>query len=431
MPSPNNNPFKDVARSGALMLLKSVCIDKKLLSDAIQASEFIALPAQDRARATRLASATLRYAGRADYALKPFLQTPPPDHVQNILRLGVCEMMQFDAPPHGVINTLVALCAQERKAKGYKGLVNAVLRKSEQAARGKWDKMPVPALPKWLRKPLISAYGNSAVMAIETAHMRGAQADFSVRKSENPQKWAEALGGAVLPNGTIRVQNAGQISALMGYDAGAWWVQDAAAAMAVQILRPAAGAHILDLCAAPGGKTLQMASAGANVTAVDNNTHRLKRLYENITRMGLEAKITVQKADVLNFKAAPFDAVLLDAPCSGTGTLRRHPDLAFVRDGVGLEKLIQTQAKMLRAVAKLTKRGGRLVYCTCSLLPQEGEQQAVQFLKTHPNFTIDTSAHDWIDSAWRSAEGGLRLRPDYWSEWGGMDGFYIACFQRQ
>ncbi len=282
----------------------------------------------------------------------------------------------------------------------------------------------MPRLPSWLRTKLVAAWGESAVAAMEQAHFQGAPLDLTAK--DESLKLAKELGGQLLPTGTIRLSDPGQVSALPGYDAGRWWVQDAAAAIPAKLLNAAPGMQVLDLCAAPGGKTLQLAQTGADVTAVDISTKRLERLRANLTRTKLSAKIVVSDALKMGGK---WDAVLLDAPCSATGTIRRHPDLPFAKEGSDFADLIQLQTQLLRHALTLLKPGGRLIYCTCSLLPEEGEYQISELLSQNPQVQIDARLDPplGLDPTWQSAEGGWRLRPDLWPEHGGMDGFYIAA----
>lgn len=413
------------ARRVAVWLLTGVTRDGETLAELTAKDSYQALVPADRARALRLATETLRYAGRADKLLKKHISKAPPDQVQNTLRLGVVEVAGLGAPIHAVTDDLVTLIGAASRTRPYKGLVNAVLRKAVADADGKWDKSPVPTLPKWLRRPLMDAYTNPKVMQMEVAHMKGAPLDLTVKS--DPDGWANTLGGVALPNGTVRL-NGGQVSALEGFSDGDWWVQDAAARVAVDWLRPSAGETALDLCAAPGGKTMQLAAAGAKVTAIDLSDRRLDRVRENLTRTQLSAD--VQVGDVLKLPAGEYDAVLLDAPCSATGTIRRHPDLPFAKQGDGISELIALQSKMLAAAAKQVKPGGRIVFCTCSLIPDEGEVQAEEFLAAHPQFVADPTIPTGMDPDWRTPEGGLRLRPDYWAELGGMDGFYIIRLNR-
>ena len=233
-----------------------------------------------------------------------------------------------------------------------------------------------------------------------------------------------------MPSGSVRLTDPGQVSALPGFGSGDWWVQDAAAALPVRGLGEVAGLSVLDMCAAPGGKTLQLAAGGADVTALDISEGRLARVHENLARTGLSAAVVT--ADALAFAGGPFDAVVLDAPCSATGTIRRHPDLPLVQRGEAIAGLIELQAALLDHALTLLKPGGRLLYCTCSLLPDEGECQIEAALARHEGLRVMPGAFDLPGVApdWRSDEGGLRLRPDYWAERGGMDGFYMACLTR-
>jgi 16S rRNA (cytosine967-C5)-methyltransferase len=347
--------------------------------------------------------------------------------VLNVMRLGVVEIVGLGAPAHAVVNDLVSICSANGKTRAFKGLINAVLRKAVADISGKWDKSPVQMMPKWLRNPLKEAYGNGTVMALETAHMRGAPVDLTV--TSEPTVWAEKLNGIVLPNGSVRLNETGQISSLEGFRDGNWWVQDASASWPAMWLGLQNGETVLDVCAAPGGKTMQMAAMGAKVTSLDISPQRMKRVTENLNRTKLKAETII--ANIMDWEdPRGFDAVLLDAPCSATGTIRRHPDLPFAKDGAGISELIGLQTDMLSAAAKRVKLGGRLVFCTCSLIPDEGEVQAENFLKDNNNFVADATTPLGIDEKWRTEEGGFRLRPDFWPDLGGMDGFYIIRLNR-
>ncbi len=413
------------ARRVALLLLGDVTEEARLLSEVL-ARRVARLPAAERARAQRLALTTLRVMDRADRMLGPHLRKRPSPRVLNILRLGVAEICELGEAPHGVVNAAVSLAADRRDAR-LKGLINAVLRKVAQET-DKWHKLPVPRLPKWLRKPLIADYGKAAVEAMEAAHYAGAPLDLSARRDSAAV--ARATGGHLLETGSVRLTEWGQVSALPGFEAGEWWVQDAAAALPARILAPQKGARVLDLCAAPGGKTLQLAAMGARVTALDISPSRMKRVEENLARCRLSAELVV--ADALTFDAPPFDAILLDAPCSATGTIRRHPDLPHAKDGSDFPALFALQEALIDKALALLKPGGRLVYCTCSLLIDEGEEQVRDALARHEGLTAEPEALalPGIDPAWRSEEGGLRLRPDFWADQGGMDGFYIAALRK-
>ena len=412
------------ARASAIYLLDQVLGEGRLLSDCLNAGALDRLSPPDRARAQRLATDTLRGLERADRLLQKHLRKPPPLAVRNALRLATVELAG-GAAAHGVVNAMVQIVGRHRRHGQLKGLVNAVLRKVAEQVPDAWNALRVPRLPKWLRSPLADAWGGDAVAAMEIAHFAGAPLDITLKPDATP----DLPEAAVLPTGSLRLRNAGQVSALNGFGDGQWWVQDAAAAVPARILAVRPGENVLDMCAAPGGKTLQMASAGANVTALDISAQRVERIRDNLARTGLTATIVV--GDALEH-TGQYDAVLLDAPCSATGTIRRHPDLPYARDGSEFAALIELQQKMLAHGWSLVRPGGRLVYCTCSLLPDEGEVQIEDTLERHPDMTADRDALmvPGVEKAWVSAEGGLRLRPDFWPERGGMDGFYAACLRK-
>lgn len=413
-------------RKAAVYLLDQVTMQGKLLPELIGEGALQHLPPEDRARAQRLATDTLRGLARADRMLARFLQKTPPTPVRNVLRLCTVELAGGEAA-HGVVNAGVELVARNKRTQSMKGLVNAVLRKVAAEGPEGWAKLAVPRMPGWLRGPLKNAYGPQTVAAMEAAQFAGAPLDITAKG--HPAQVAQALGGTVLPTGSVRLTEAGQVSTLPGFDAGDWWVQDAAAAIPVRVLDPQPGEHILDLCAAPGGKTLQIAASGATVTAVDASEGRMRRVTENLERTKLTAETLVADAFAVT---GTFDAILLDAPCSATGTIRRHPDLPYAKDGSEFGALIAQQAAMIDHALTLLNPGGRLVFCTCSLLPDEGEVQVEDALDRHPDLTVDRAAleRDGIDPGWQTEEGGLRLRPDLWADRGGMDGFYIAQLRK-
>ncbi|MCF8483698.1 MAG: methyltransferase domain-containing protein [Rhodobacteraceae bacterium] len=411
---------KETARSAAVELLLAV-LDEGAMLAQIPPSEGLSGP--DRARAERLAADVLRHLDQIDRILKPLMRKAPPLPVLNVLRLAVLERAQ-GAAAYGVVNEAVGLVRANRRTQHLAGLVNAVLRALPDPVS--LADLPVPMLPRWLRQPLVHAWGRDVVAAIEAVHVKTPPVDLTRKASASASDLPE---GSLLPNGSIRLAQGGQITALPGYAAGAWWVQDAAASMAVQLLAPMAGEAVLDLCAAPGGKTMQIADTGADVTAVDISEPRLARVRENLARTGLKA--TVVAADALHWQPEGlFDAILLDAPCSASGTIRRHPDLPFVKDGSEVEALAALQSALLDRALMWLKPGGRLVFVTCSLLPAEGEEQLANVLARNPGLVVDKPTEPWIDPAWVNALGGLRLRPDYWAEAGGMDGFFMAKLRR-
>lgn len=423
MSKPAHAPL-DEARRSAVYLLDQVLGEGRLMSETLGAGALEKLAPEDRARAQRLAMDTLRSLERTDRIIQKHLRKTPPVHVMNALRLGTYELCHGGAA-HGVVNALVAIIARHRHHGQLKGMANAVLRKIAEQGPAEWAKLRTPRLPKWLRKPLVQAWGAEAVLNMEAVQHAGAPLDISAK----PGTDLAALGGEMLASGSLRLRDAGQVTALPGYEAGDWWVQDAAAALPAKMLNAQPGEKVLDLCAAPGGKTLQVAAAGATVTALDISESRLGRLKSNLERTGLAA--TTIAGDALEH-AGLYDAVLLDAPCSATGTIRRHPDLPHAKDGSEFGALIQLQAQMLVHAWSLVKPGGRLVFCTCSLLPDEGECQVEDALEMFEDMSADrdAAALPGIDPAWITEEGGLRLRPDYWAEKGGMDGFYMACLRK-
>ncbi len=418
----------DAPRRAALALLSGVrdqglSLAEQLTSDG----PLTALDPSERARAQRLANAVFRDRPRADRLIDTYINRPPAEEVRDILRLGVIELCVDHASPHGVVDGAVSLTRSLRKHAAASGMVNAVLRKISKITPQDWASMPVPRLPIGMRKRLRATY-KEAIDAIEAAHHAAAPLDITVKS--DPESWAKTLEAEMLVTGSLRLQNHGQVSALPGFAEGAWWVQDAAAAIAVRLLAPQAGERIADLCAAPGGKTLQLAASGAQVTAVDVSDARLERLHENLVRTGLSAKIVA--GDVLTYAPeALFDAIVLDAPCSATGTIRRHPDLPFLKTLKNLGGLLKLQAAMIDHAANLLKPGGRMVFCTCSLLPEEGEQQIKAALDRNPDLTLSPIASEnGIAADWITKQGALRLRPDYWATRGGMDGFFVAILDK-
>ena len=408
-----------VARQAALALLIGVMGEGQPLSDLLAAQGPMALltPA-DRARAQRLATQVLRQVEPVDRLLQPSLRKAPPLEVMNILRLAVTELND-GAAAHGVINSAVEIAKRGKRTGSFAGLINAVLR---AVPAGAPLAAPAQRLPRWLRQPMVHAYGRDAVSAIEAVQAAVPPLDLTLHGALRPT-------GLTLPTGSLRLKEQGQVSVLPGYAEGHWWVQDAAAALAVPMLGDVKGQRVLDLCAAPGGKTLQLAAGGSDVTALDISGPRMARLAENLARTGLAAKLVI--ADALHWQPeALFDAVLLDAPCSATGTIRRHPDLPFVKDGSEVPGLVDLQAQLFDRALTFLKPGGRLVYVTCSLLPDEGEAQLTAALLRHADLRVVKPAVAGVPDDWFTPEGGLRLRPDYWADQGGMDGFFMACVTR-
>lgn len=421
----------ETARGAAARMVLGVTGGRVALSDQLAAGTLAALAPSDRARAQRLALTTLRNLTRADRVLKPWLRKNPPPQVRAILRVAVTELFAEGAAAYGVVSEAVSLTrASGRKAEAFAGMVNAVMRRVVETPREEWDRHPAEEMPGWLRGRLMSAYGKAATIAMEAAHARVAPIDLTP-KDGDAAALAARVDGQALPTGSVRLSGPVHVSELPGFADGDWWVQDAAAAMAARVLAPQPGERVLDLCAAPGGKTLQLAAAGATVTALDISDARMDRLRENLTRCRLAAETV--SADALEWEPTdPFDAILLDAPCSATGTIRRHPDLPYIRDASGLKELCALQSALIDRALGWLRPGGRLVFATCSLLPEEGERQVSAALKRHADVTAHRAALDLpgFEQHWISHEIGLRLRPDYWPDHGGMDGFFIARLDR-
>ncbi|WP_112311323.1 RsmB/NOP family class I SAM-dependent RNA methyltransferase [Pseudogemmobacter bohemicus] len=403
------------ARAAALAALNAVCGEGQMLAELPEPD----LPPSERARAKRLTEDVLRRVEPADRLLDMRLRKAPPLALRNILRLGLVEMA-LGAAPYGVVNASVQLARQGRKTQHMSGLVNAVLRGIDPTALAA---LPVQKLPRWLRQPLVHAYGREAVQLMETVFAESPPLDLTLRGSGGHP------AGEPMPDGSLRLRDPGRISALPGYESGSWWVQDLAASIPAKLLQAQPGEKVLDLCAAPGGKTMQLAATGASVTALDISPARMRRVAENLARTGLEAQLIT--ADALHWQPeGAFDAILLDAPCSASGTIRRHPDLPFVKDGSEIAGLAALQSQMIDRALTWLRPGGRLVFATCSLLPGEGELQLKAALERNPDLKVERVDLDGISPGWWTGQGGLRLRPDYLAPLGGMDGFFIMRLRR-
>jgi 16S rRNA (cytosine967-C5)-methyltransferase len=397
------------------------------------------LAPRDRAFARLLTATVLRRAASLEAALAAHLTKLPrgEGRAWPILLTGAAQLLLLDTPPHAAISLAVDQTKADRRAHHLAGLVNAVLRKiaGDTAAAAFAARDPVADVPAWLRERWALAYGAEAAHAIALACLTEAPLDLTLRDPDTAAAWATRLGGRVLPWGSVRLVAKGPIEDLDGYGEGAWWVQDAAATLPVRLLGPVAGLRVADLCAAPGGKTAALAAAGARVTAVDASGARLRRVADNLARLKLTAEIVA--ADVTAWQPdAPFDAVLLDAPCTATGTLRRHPDILRLRTPADVARLAETQARLLAAAARLVRPGGTLVYCTCSLEPEEGPAQIARFLAATPDFARrpvtapDVAGHGEMVTA----DGDLRTLPCHLPDpdprLAGLDGFHATRLHR-
>ena len=396
-----------------------------------------ALDQRDRALMRMLVATSLRRLGSLRALLAQYLEQGLPPNVPLVeaaLLVGATQLLFLSVPAHAAVDLSVQLVAETRVARRYSGLINAVLRRLAASGRDKLAATPVTVdTPAWLLNRWEKIYGAETARAIAAAHQIEPALDLSVK--ENAEQWAERLGGRVLPTGSLRLIADGPVTALSGYDEGAWWVQDAAAALPARLLGEVKGMKVADLCAAPGGKTAQLAAAGANVVAVDRSPSRLKRVAANLTRLGLSAQAVV--ADAGEWDAGPFDAVLLDAPCSGTGTIRRHPDIPWVKRPEDIATLAALQARLLRRAAALVRPGGLLIYATCSLEPEEGIDQIEAFLAERLDFARVPVKPAEIggETSLISIKEDLRTlpchMPDSDKRMGGCDGFYAARLARR
>ena len=433
------------ARRLAVRLIEAVLRHGHTLEDTLTREEkdhrAPVLEPRDRAFAHLIAATVLRRHGSLSAVIARFLARPLPKEVQrprSILLVAAAQMLLLDTAPHAAINLAVEHCRRDPDAARFDKLANAVLRRVATdgpaiLAALDWPRIDVP---DWVWQRWVAAYGAEQTALIAKASLREAPLDLSVKA--DPAAWAARLGGRLLPTGSVRLENHGRVEALEGYADGAWWVQDAAAALPARCLGDVRGLAVADLCAAPGGKTAALATSGARVTAVDIVPDRLARLVENMQRLGLSASVETVAADFLRWSPSqPFDAVLLDAPCTSTGTIRRHPDLLHLKRPDDVGKLARLQADMLEKAALMVRPGGLLVYCTCSLEPEEGASVVDAFLARSPGFIRRpitaaeiAAAPDWITPA-----GDLRTLPFHLAletpAASGMDGFFTARLERQ
>jgi 16S rRNA (cytosine967-C5)-methyltransferase len=394
-----------------------------------------ALPDRDRALLRMIVATALRRLGSIRAILDASLNRGLPDdspQIEAILLVGAAQVLFLEVADHAAVDLSVRLAKEEQHGR-YAGLVNAVLRR---IARD-WpvrvaDLDPIVDTPPWLFERWTRSYGVETARAISAAHRIEPALDLTVKR--DPQTWAERLGGRVLATGSVRLIAHGTVPALPGHAEGEWWVQDTAASLPARLLGEVNGLRVADLCAAPGGKTAQLAAAGARVTAVDRAPARLKRLRENLARLKLAAE-TVE-ADATEWQAEPFDAVLLDAPCTATGTIRRHPDLPWRRQPEELAGLVALQTRLLDRAAALVRPGGLLVYATCSLEPEENEIQIDALLARRSDLArVPVQAEEVAGLAELvNSRGDLRTLPchlpDPEPRMAGCDGFYAARLRK-
>lgn len=436
---PRNAPTTNTAdalmpRLAAFEILGDVLRRRKPLDDALGAGRaYAALDPAGKAFAAFLVRTVLRRLGQIDALIAHCVRDPLPRKarpVYDTLRIGTAQLLFSATADHAAVDTTVELCRTTGQVPFAK-LVNAVMRRlqREGAALVAAQDETVLNTPDWLMQSWRAAYGDGTARSIAAQHLETPPLDLTVKS--NIGKWAETLGGTPLFDATVRLAEATDVTQLSGFADGAWWVQDAAACLAAGLAGDVAGKRVFDLCAAPGGKTLSLAAAGADVTAVDISEKRLGRLRENLSRTGLTAGVVA--ADVRTWTpAAAADVVVLDAPCSSTGTLRRHPDIQHLKSPDDIAKLADVQAALLDAAAAITAPGGTLLYVTCSLQPEEGPEAVGAFLARTPDFrrapVTAADASGFADAV--TADGDLRTLPCHLAGWGGMDGFFAARLVR-
>jgi 16S rRNA (cytosine967-C5)-methyltransferase len=422
-------------------ILDAVLRRRRALDDQLDGPkanrEFSALEDRDRALTRRLVATVLRRLGTLRYLLGRLLDRGLPadaPRVETALLLGAAQILLLDVPDHAAVDLAVRLVQGDRRAARYAGLVNAVLRRTarEGLPPTAGENAAMRDTPEWLARRWVANYGEARARAIAAVHAQEPPLDITVK--DDPQSSAERLGGRVLPTGSVRMIAPGSVRSLPGYAEGAWWVQDAAAALPARLLGDVRGRSVADLCAAPGGKTAQLAHAGAHVVAVDRSETRLARLRENFARLGLHAETVA--ADATEWQAGPFDAVLLDAPCSSTGTIRRHPDVPWVKREADIGALVSMQRRLLDHAVTLMRPGGTLVYCTCSLEPEECEDAIAALLDRNAGVRRRPVAAREVSgiAEFITPVGDLRTLPCHWpdpdSRWSGLDGFYAARLER-
>lgn len=426
------------ARRFAADALLAILHGRRALEDVFEHGEtgaqFRSLDERDRALARMIVASALRRAGSLQAVLEQFLEQGWPEDVRvhAILLSGAAQILLMEVADHAAVDLSVDL-ANKIRNKRYAGLVNAVLRRTVAEGPGILATLePEIDTQVWIRTRWLESYGVETVRAICLAHR--VEPPLDITPKGNAELLAAVLEGIVLPTGTVRVTGKGAVTQLPGYDEGDWWVQDAAAAIPARLLGDIRGKRVADLCAAPGGKTLQLANAGAHVTAVDRSSSRLKRLRQNLGRVKLAAEIEV--ADATTWEAEPFDAILLDAPCSATGTIRRHPDILWQKQPEDLAQVTRLQARLLDNAVKLLKPGGLLVYSTCSLEPEEGEMQIESLLSRNGSLVrVPVGAWEAGDSNALTAKGELRTLPFHFPHddprLAGCDGFFSARLRRK
>ncbi|HXJ01235.1 MAG TPA: transcription antitermination factor NusB [Micropepsaceae bacterium] len=430
-----SSPAGLAARKAALAILSDVLRKKRPLDvAAADVQQRAKLAPRDAGFARTIAATSLRHFGQLEALIRTFVPKAPQPHkagpTLEILIAGACELLFLNVPPHAAVDAANRLAQADDKAVHFKALINAVLRRVSREGASIVASQDAATLntPDWLWPRWVAHYGEETARAIAEAHLRIPPLDLVLKSPDDP--YTDMKGAIALAEGRLRLNDAGRIEELCGFREGRWWVQDFAASLPVRLLGDVAGKNVIDLCAAPGGKTAQLAALGAHVTAVDVSTERLARVRENLGRLGLAAELIT--GDVRDWRpSAPADFVLLDAPCTATGTIRRHPDLPWAKGAADLVSCENLQSELLEAAAEMTAPEGVLVYAVCSLEPEEGEDQVGAFLRRRTDFArVAVTSGEVFDPAFVSADGNLKTLPFYWKEKGGMDGFYAVRLKR-
>ncbi|MGH1397851.1 MAG: RsmB/NOP family class I SAM-dependent RNA methyltransferase [Alphaproteobacteria bacterium] len=423
------------ARRAALAVLHSVLNQRQALDHVLDGTAaFLDLPSRDKAFARMVISTTLRRLGQVDAIIvraqaREGTRTPV---LENILRIGVVQILFMAVPDHAAVDTCVEL-ARENKLERQTGFVNGLLRNVVRSGPEWLSRQDDARLntPEWMLKAWISDYGMRGAAEIAQANLSEAPLDITVKNKGDVNHYASIFKATQLLTGTLRQMSGGRVNEMEGFTEGDWWVQDASAAIPAQLFGDIAGREVVDFCAAPGGKSVQMAAMGADVIALDRSPKRLKRVAENAERLGLSERITIQVADAAEWRpsdnvARPY--ILLDAPCSATGTIRRHPDALHLKAEGDVARLVDVQARILGNAFDVLSIGGILVYCVCSLQKAEGEAQIEAFLNAHSNaarLPITAEELGGYDES-LTEDGDLRILPHHQAAIGGMDGFFVA-----
>lgn len=430
--APSKKGPKSAPRVAAFKTLDAVLNEGAALEDALTRARKPLKEPRDKAFHRQLVMTVLRHHGELAVLLAAFIEREPKGKAQavlTVLKVGMAQALFLDVPIYAAASTSVDL-VRRIGFSGHAKLVNAIMRRTAVEGENRLKEMDGTALntPDWLMSSWVQAYGNDTARAIAEASLREPALDLTVKS--NPQQWAETLGGDVLPNGSVRLRQSGPVETLAGFGEGEWWVQDAAATLPARLLGTMDGLRVADICAAPGGKTAQLAANGATVLSVDRSADRMKRLKENLKRLKLPAEVVVADATVWRPEVL-FDAVLVDAPCTATGTLRRHPDISLTKTSRDVATMAHLQMQILDNAILAVRPGGTLVFCTCSLQPEEGPDQVTAFLARHANITLSPISGDEVNGMAEivTPEGYLRTLPHQYAEWGGWDGFFAARFQ--